>query len=288
MSDKTKLPKELQTTLAQSTQAMVRINLVAKPTDCSPNTQSKIGGLGYLPVDATYPVNDDNQPLALLAQLNFAELANAVAIDKLPRSLPSSGILQIYIDNQDDVWGCHFPSTPRDKYQVRFWQNTDVPMNTEALTVTQTWLRNNSKNCAMPFEMDQEYLMQFTMATQAVNVNCVEFEQFADGNECIWTYLEALGFDDEQIDAIADMYIADTYVGETHNGGHQILGYPNFTQDDPRGYNEINEHILLLQIDSDDDNDIMWGDCGIANFFIHPDDLAKQDFSQLVYNWDCC
>ena len=66
------------------------------------------------------------------------------------------------------------------------------------------------------------------------------------------------------------------------------MGYPNFTQDDPRGYNEINEHILLLQIDSDDDNDIMWGDCGIANFFIHPDDLAKQDFSQLVYNWDCC
>lgn len=68
-----------------------------------------------------------------------------------------------------------------------------------------------------------------------------------------------------------------------------ILLKPNFTQTDPREYNKsLQKHILLFQIETDDDNDIMWGDCGVANFFIHPDDLKNQDFSKLLYNWDCC
>lgn len=43
-------------------------------------------------------------------------------------------------------------------------------------------------------------------------------------------------------------------------------------------------------MDTDDVNgmDIMWGDCGVANFFIHPDDLKNKDFSKVLYNWDCC
>jgi uncharacterized protein YwqG len=31
----------------------------------------------------------------------------------------------------------------------------------------------------------------------------------------------------------------------------------------------------------------MWGDMGVGNFFIHPDDLAKKDFSKIFYTWDC-
>jgi len=70
--------------------------------------------------------------------------------------------------------------------------------------------------------------------------------------------------------------------------GHKIGGYAYFTQEDPRigrGAEKIKDYILLLQIDSDDD--IMWGDMGVANFFIHPDDLAKKDFSKVMYTWDC-
>lgn len=31
---------------------------------------------------------------------------------------------------------------------------------------------------------------------------------------------------------------------------------------------------------------LKWGENGIANFFIHPDDLKKRDFSKVLYNWD--
>ena len=32
----------------------------------------------------------------------------------------------------------------------------------------------------------------------------------------------------------------------------------------------------------------MWGDSGVANFFIDSEDLEKRDFSKVFYTWDCC
>ncbi|HGY2265805.1 TPA: DUF1963 domain-containing protein [Morganella morganii] len=50
----------------------------------------------------------------------------------------------------------------------------------------------------------------------------------------------------------------------------------------------VEPSVLLLQLDSGSgDVDILWGDCGIGNFFICPDDLKKADFSRVVYNRDC-
>jgi uncharacterized protein YwqG len=31
----------------------------------------------------------------------------------------------------------------------------------------------------------------------------------------------------------------------------------------------------------------MFGDVGVANFFITEEDLKKKDFSKVIYNWDC-
>ncbi|WP_169816516.1 DUF1963 domain-containing protein [Deinococcus marmoris] len=51
------------------------------------------------------------------------------------------------------------------------------------------------------------------------------------------------------------------------------------TLEDPR--------VLLFQLDSDDDLEVMWGAVGIANFFIPLEDLARADFRRVAYNWDC-
>ena len=63
----------------------------------------------------------------------------------------------------------------------------------------------------------------------------------------------------------------------------------HFHTDDPREWEEkYQQHdILLLQIDTDDSLNIMWGDSGVANFFIKKDDLLNLDFSNVIYNWDC-
>ncbi len=82
---------------------------------------------------------------------------------------------------------------------------------------------------------------------------------------------------------------------ELSNVGHWILGYPYFTQYDPREHTDQETSTyydtLVLQIDSEmlEGKDyILWGDCGVANFFINGEALKNKDFSKVIYNWDCC
>ena len=45
---------------------------------------------------------------------------------------------------------------------------------------------------------------------------------------------------------------------------------------------------LLLQIDTDDDAHMMWGDCGLLYFHISGQGLARRDFSQTLMVMQCC
>ena len=76
---------------------------------------------------------------------------------------------------------------------------------------------------------------------------------------------------------------------ELDTEGHKILGSPAFCQDDPRAglpeESRIYYDTLLLQLASDDF--VMWGDSGIANFFINSKALAERDFKRVLYHWDC-
>ena len=83
------------------------------------------------------------------------------------------------------------------------------------------------------------------------------------------------------------------YLDKFNSQGHKLLGYPFFVQEDIRcqtADEDPDPYILLFQIDSDRNNNgcnIIWGDSGIANFFIVKSDLKKLDFSRVMYNWDC-
>lgn len=73
------------------------------------------------------------------------------------------------------------------------------------------------------------------------------------------------------------------------NAGHRMGGYAFFTQDDPRYNEKYKEYIQLMQIDELESREDMmfWGDSGAGHFFIHPDDLKKRDFSNILFHWDC-
>ena len=89
------------------------------------------------------------------------------------------------------------------------------------------------------------------------------------------------------LDSIEDDALEDAFYETLTGDGHKIGGYPFFTQDDPRAYGDYQQStVLLLQIDSVGDH-IMWGDCGVGNFFITEEELQKKDFSKVLYNWDC-
>ncbi len=61
-------------------------------------------------------------------------------------------------------------------------------------------------------------------------------------------------------------------------GGYTILvNEGRFPPSDPR--------IVLATIDQD--GPCEWGDSGVGNFFIHPDDLAARNFDRVTFGWDC-
>ena len=89
----------------------------------------------------------------------------------------------------------------------------------------------------------------------------------------------ALYEDDELFDAYGEWSTAAPI---------RLGGYPSFTQTDPRAYRNNRDigDFNLLTIEST--SGIMWGDVGIAQFFMNEDDLRRRDFSRVAYNWDCC
>ena len=66
---------------------------------------------------------------------------------------------------------------------------------------------------------------------------------------------------------------------------HRVLGHPALIQScDPR--DDDAELTLLLQVDTEDTNDMDWGDCGRLYVWIAADDLAAQHFEHATMHFD--
>ena len=230
-------------------------------------TASKFGGVPYWDLQKPYPVDNNGNQLALLAQIDLAELP------PLP-DFPEKGLLQFFISN-DDLAGMDFDNRLSQKGWRVVYHESVNPNITEKEVL----------NLAIPLENmplgDTQYQLSFDLGSQSMGLADYRFEKLFK------TTAEKLKIEFDEDDELLDLIEEESY-DKLHNStaGHHIGGYPIFTQDDPRYDENLAEHtILLLQIDSK--NGIMWGDAGVGNFFITADDLKKRDFSQVLYNWDC-
>ncbi len=248
-----------------------------------PVTSSKFGGNPYFPKNMEYPKNENGIPLSMLAQINFSDIFNQEDIrseierDLELKYLPRKGILSFFIDYYDDVLGSDFgKNTKKTGYRVIYFPELE---NDNNLINDFKFLEQRTDNF-YPV-VDGEYRLNFKILDQMVTMESYEWEKII-GKEP-YDYLEELGEDVE--DKVYEEY------SEAYAGGHQIGGYPFFTQWDPRAaYENLDKYnFLLFQLDSDFDNkkNIMWGDAGVGNFFINIEDLKKKDFSNVLYTWDC-
>lgn len=235
--------------------------------------QSKVGGDPYLPKGADYPRHPDGHALTLLAQINFAE------VPKLP-DFPEKGILQFFIDGTDNFAGLDYDN-PLSQNGFRVIYYADVSENADDLITDFS---------PYAVENDLSFVGQYRMAFQSgeqvmtfINFHSYQLLGLPVPRSEDWDNLS-----DEEKQRIYE--ITDYYSDNIDEAGHRLGGYPNFRQNDPRRNNPmIQDYILLFQMDTDeeDDKEILWGDDGIANFFIHPDDLKNLDFSKVLYHWDC-
>lgn len=260
-------------------------------------TESKFGGMPYWDMSKEYPVRKDGTLLMLLAQINLDELNRE---GKNPdNKLPKSGMLQFFIDGNDDVCGMDFENTKdeqgrlaQDGYRVVYHKTVNYEVSEKDI-----------KEIGMPVSTDEEaaetspvwdeFGLTFALEETYIGMDDYRFEEYFSkaAEKSGWKINENESFYSNFSDEGRDFLYE-----EIEPSGHWMLGYPYFTQSDPREeYGdrtwEKTYTIQLFQMDSDygDGEDyVMWGDAGVANFFINEDDLAKEDFGDVLYSWDCC
>jgi len=225
--------------------------------------QSKLGGLPYLPKKRHYPHDNQGNPLYLLAQINWHEVPQLT-------DFPSKGILQFYIA-AGDTYGLDFDN-PKQQNGFRIVYFPEVETDETQLISDFSFLPPPT---ALPFG-DISSALQFKKVYLPVDPSAYEFEHSLEP-KILAQLTEA-----EQEDLLEE------YGEKLGAQGHKLGGYPYFTQEDPRSLlADGHDYQLLLQIDTDDNLGIMWGDAGVGHFFIKTTDLRKLDFSQVLYNWDC-
>jgi uncharacterized protein YwqG len=233
-------------------------------------SRSRMKGDPLVPKDFEWPVRADGTRLTFLAQIDFEEI---VAFESLQDDLPQNGMLSFFYDVEDQPWGSSLAD--KDGWKVYYFpKKTELEIypdengaNEEQFSIE--WVEEPS----YPDSASDEF---FTLTEPARE----EYQRFTEN-----CYEEP--------------------------PCHRFLGYPHHIQSDFRESIEIvtsqidyelvrgdankakklfadsRRWRLLLQLDSDQELDFMWGDSGTLYFCIDEHALKKLDFSDVWLELQC-
>lgn len=236
------------------------VSISTAVSNCTSRIDSKIGGEPYLPQGANYP-QINGTPCKMLVQLNCSDFK----LMHLDLDMPKKGIIQFWYPVDDYSFGIGLKDGKPNHFCIFY---PDIAQELEPLSQEQV----NIAKCD-DFISSDTLKLHFTQE--------FEYLSFDDEYACTKTYSNKIDLNDDEL--------AETFYNYLSNSGSKIGGYAFFTQSDPRMYgpdSEFDDWVLLLQIDTDEN--LMWGDSGVGNWFIRKSDLAKRDFSKILFNWDCC
>lgn len=256
--------------------------LQAKSRPCvllrSGKGNSKIGGIAdCLPADEWPKCN--GVPLSLLAQLDLSEIRLANG----PDWLPSDGRLLFFYDTEQQPWG--FAPSDRDGWCVIYQPSgasdsssvaaPDLPRNLIFAEKRVCASASQSLPDASPDRID----MDLSGLTDG------EFDQLYDATEerCEGLPAHQVGgfpspIQGDHMELEAQLVSNGLYCGDSS-------GY-----DDPRARelgSGARDWVLLLQLDSDDDVDMMWGDGGRLYYWIREQDARRADFGNVWLVLQC-
>jgi uncharacterized protein YwqG len=237
-------------------------------------TRCKFGGAPYINSSNFVWPYSDGKPMAFLGQIDLEEVADVHKYEWLN----DKGLLLFFYDVESMPWG--FDPKDKGKWSV---------------------LLQNQPDCYASFPKDldpghilKEKYLQPTLVSLYPN--------YDDKG------IEDLNLSDEEIDLYIDLYTAD------EENQHQVGGFPSPVQGnymelesqlasngvyvgDSKGYaSEKAKELesgsvdwrLLLQFDSDEDIDVMWGDCGMIYFWVQQQKSIKNDFGNCWLILQCC
>ncbi|QDA59543.1 YwqG family protein [Hymenobacter jejuensis] len=244
----------------------IRLLLTSEEEDLMPCGSSKIGGQPDLPPFITWPTEANGNPLSFIAQLNFSELSR---LDK-DQLLPKRGTLYFFYSAEQEAWG--FDIKDKDKFKVIFYDGDTAQLS----------------RVEYPDALDKysKYTPCFVTPQQEISIlpysyfeERMKFLSREEG-DIYWDIMnegevnKILGYADpiqNDMELECELVINGLYCGDSS-------GY-----DDPRAKglepNAINWR-LLLQVDSNEDCEMMWGDSGRLYFWIREEDLRARNFDK--------
>ncbi len=252
-----------------------------------PVGRSKFGGKPHLPKDFEwfyYEGEDfDNvvkrRPLSFLAQINLQEIAD---YDKDNR-LPHKGMLYFFYDLCTMRWGFD----PKDKgcARVLYIDNPD-----------------NLQSIDFPEELDVDYILpEFALSFKSC-MDLPDYEEIAERVEDLeWdSYDEErvlYGYDGMEREDVSKLLgYADLIQGdmlfecEEVSNGIYCGGIPEITEEQrEKMLSASKEWELLFQMStvSDENYELMFGDCGSIYFYIKKQDLQEKNFENVWLILQC-
>lgn len=250
----------------------------------------RLGGLPELPEGMAWPVWEEHGPLSFIASVDCAALPKGA----LDIALPADGTLSFfYFDGQIDdgdslVWpgepetwaGARVVHVPAGvAVAERAWPVVDdedvefEPYPAVPLTARVKWTAPDS------WHPDFVAALHRDGVVKDHNRHPAEAEAFV---EALWD-LERdadhlIGGHANPVQNPVEYEIAHGFLNR--DGG-------DIAWSDPRVEEEAGRWTLLAQIDTDDDADMMWGDCGALYWLIRPEDLAAGRFDQAMFTMQC-
>ncbi|MDH6120269.1 uncharacterized protein YwqG [Kitasatospora sp. GAS204A] len=241
----------------------------------------RLGGAPELPHGTEWPVWEGHGPLSFVASVDCAALPTG----ELDMPLPQDGtLLFFYFDGQLDDGDALVLADDRDSWDGA--RVLYVPAETETLEHPTPEGLTAYPEVRLTAQATASDLGPWHPDTQSALGSGPGWDP-RDHPICSEPFVEA--------------------VGKTwHGPSHRIGGHPMSVQnpveyevahallggqaawDSPELTSEAQNWVLLAQIDSDDDADMMWGDVGSLYWLIRREDLAAKRFDKAVFTWQCC
>jgi uncharacterized protein YwqG len=243
---------------------------------------ARLGGQPDLPTDEPWPIWPGHGPLSYIGELHCDRLAGF----PLDPAIPTSGRLMFfYFDGSYDngvstvgTWDAATLQGARALYVPRDVMCSQRPPPDGVERYLERWYAGRSIVTAPGWEHPD--LRQAFMEPSDDHRKFMEHPVNADA------FVEALHERHSSPLHQIGGY-ADPVQGPVEYEVAQAALDNNVPYDDPRLEDEALRWELLLQVDTDDDLAMMWGDCGVLYWMARPEDLAVNDLSGISFTWQC-
>lgn len=282
-------------TLANLAVPCIRITTSPEPDNNLAPGSSKFGGTPDLPEHFEWPYYKKN-PLAFLAQINFADVASY----NFDRMLPESGILSYFYELEAFSWGSNAEDI--GSWKAYYFENSEKLVRTAPKInpnypaqeherkglfnkVISNFFKGRSLLASQIIELPHKFNPCRLTFTPEISLPGYERKEF-----------EQLKLTEDEFELYYELYDS---IFSTYHGANWLLGYPQPVQNDDMElechsalhnisitdrkvlFEQAADWLLLMQIDSDHNAKMMWGDAGILYLWIKKQDLLHKNFDNV-------